>query len=125
MRLDKFIWTVRLSKTRSLAVKACNAEKIKVNNELCKPSKAIKIGDIITFKQTPIWRTYKILQISKSRIGAKLVDDHINELTSAEDLETLQQVNLANRQNKSLGIKGRPTKKDRRNIDEAYNKAND
>jgi len=108
-----------------LAVKECNAEKVKVNNEIYKPSKTIKIGDVVAIKQIPIWRTYKVLQLPKSRLGAKLVSEHIIELTSDEDLETLTQINLANRQNKMLGIKGRPTKKDRRNIDEAYHKAND
>lgn len=117
MRIDKYIWTVRLFKTRSLSSKACSDEKVKLNGEFIKPGKAIIIGNEIAIKMIPIWRTYKILAIPKSRISAKLVSDYIIETTSEADLNQLAQIQLQNRQNKTLGIKGRPTKKDRRDLD--------
>lgn len=117
MRIDKYIWALRLFKTRSIASKSCAAEKVKFNNEFTKPSKTVVIGDEISIKVIPIWRTYKIIGIPKSRVGAKLVPDHLLETTLSEDLIQLQQVQEVNRQNKALGVKGRPTKKDRRDLD--------
>lgn len=116
MRLDKYIWSVRLFKTRSLAAKACGSEKVKLNGQLAKASKEIKVGDTLEIRVTPIWRSFEILDIPKSRVGAKLVPDLINELTPEEKLEELEQIRRLNRQNKQFGIKGRPTKKNRRDI---------
>ena len=118
MRLDKYIWALRLFKTRSSANKACATEKVKLNGEFSKPSKTVAVGDEISIKVIPIWRSYKIITIPKSRVGAKLVADHFIETTLDAKLLQLQQVQEANRQNKVLGIKGRPTKKIRRDMDD-------
>lgn len=117
MRIDKYIWAVRLFKTRSLASKACADEKVKLNGEFTKPSKLIAIGDEISIKVIPIWRTFKIIDIPKSRVGAKLVPNYLIETTTEADIFLLEQIQEVNRQNKVLGIKGRPTKKDRRDLD--------
>lgn len=117
MRIDKFIWTVRLFKTRSLATKMCVAQKVQLNDGFIKPSKDVIVGDEISIKTIAIWRTFKVLDFPKSRVGAKLVSTYIIETTPLDDLEQLQQVEEMNRQNKVLGIKGRPTKKDRRDLD--------
>ena len=117
MRIDKLIWALRLYKTRSIASKSCTTEKVKLNNEFTKPSKTVAIGDEISIKVIPIWRRYKIIDLPKSRVGAKLVPGFLLETTSLDDLMQLQQVQEHNRQNKVLGIKGRPTKKDRRDLD--------
>lgn len=116
MRIDKFIWAIRLFKTRSTAQAACNADKVQLNGQTVKPSKTVGIGDEIQVRQTPIWRSYKILQIPKSRVGAKLVPTLVIEQTSQEDLKQLEVVNEMNRKNRFMGIKGRPTKKDQRDI---------
>ena len=63
MRVDKFIWGSRLTKTRSLAAKVCASEKEKLNDNFCKPSKDVSIGDILSFKELPIWRTFKVLDL--------------------------------------------------------------
>lgn len=117
MRIDKFSWAVRLFKTRTLASKACEAEKVKLNGVFVKPSKAVAEGNEISVKVIPIWRTFKVLNIPKSRVGAKLVVDYIIETTSKDDLLQLEQIQEVNRYNKVLGIKGRPTKKVRRDLD--------
>ena len=116
MRIDKYIWSVRIFKTRSLASKGCHEEKVLVDKVAIKASKSVKINDVISVKHLPIWRTYKIIDFPKTRVGAKLVNNFIIEITNHKDLEILHQHDMVLRQNKNLGIKGRPTKKDRRNL---------
>lgn len=117
MRIDKYIWCVRLCKTRSIASKLVSDEKVKLNEEFVKSSKVVKIGDVISIKEIPIWRSFKVQDIPKSRVGAPLVKDLIVETTSEHDLTLLEEVKETNRQNLQFGIKGRPTKKNRRNLD--------
>ncbi|MEQ8909656.1 MAG: S4 domain-containing protein [Vicingaceae bacterium] len=117
MRVDKYIWCIRLAKTRSIASKRCAADQVKVNDEVCKPAKTVSKGDVIALRETPIWKTYQVLDIPKSRVGAKLVPDYRVETTSEEDLKLWQEVQETNRQNRQLGFRGRPTKKERRNLD--------
>ncbi len=117
MRIDKYIWAVRLFKTRTLASKACDDEKVKLNGAFVKSSKTVAEGNEIAIKVIPIWRTFKVLEIPKSRLGAKLVAQHLIETTLETDLALLEQIQLQNHQNKVLGIKGRPTKKVRRDLD--------
>lgn len=116
MRIDKYIWAIRLFKTRSLASKACIGEKVKLNGDFIKSSKIVKKNDVIAIKVVPIWKVFKIIDLPKTRVGAKLVGDFAKEITHNGDLELLNQYELINRQNRSIGIKGRPTKKDRRNL---------
>lgn len=117
MRIDKYIWSIRLFKTRSLSSKACISQKVKLNDTFVKGAKVIKKNDEIEIREIPIWRVFKVLDIPKSRVGAKLVSQYVEEITPENELLKLEAILLENRQNKMLGIKGRPTKKDRRDID--------
>jgi ribosome-associated heat shock protein Hsp15 len=117
MRIDKLTWCLRLFKTRSIATKACNDLKVKLNGELIKASKETRVGDEVSLKHGPVWRCYKVIQIPKSRIGAKLLPEHLKETTEWNDLELLETIAKQNQQNKNQGILGRPTKKSRRDID--------
>lgn len=117
MRIDKFLWVVRLSKTRSQASKLCDSDKVKLNGEIVKASKTVKPKDQINLRDLPIWRSYKVLDFPKSRVGAKLVPDYLEETTSKEDIAQWKQVQETNRQNRIDGFRGRPTKKDRRKLD--------
>ncbi|MBL4705158.1 MAG: RNA-binding S4 domain-containing protein [Flavobacteriales bacterium] len=117
MRLDKFLWSVRIFKTRSIATKACNGDQVKLNGLISKPSKSILEGDTLSVRIKPIWKTYQILEQPKSRVNAKLVPSLITETTLQEDLDLLKSIQDHNRENKMLGIKGRPTKKQRRDLD--------
>lgn len=117
MRVDKFTWAVRLFKTRSIASKSVDLDKVKVNEAFVKRGKVIKVGDEVSIKVNPIWKRYKIVNIPKSRLGAKLVADYIIETTPEHDLQELEHIKSIQRVNLSMGIKGRPTKKDRRDID--------
>ena len=118
MRLDKFIWATRLFKSRSIASKACTTEKVKLSDSFTKASKPVSVGNVISIKVIPIWRTYKVLDLPKSRVGAKLVATYIVETTPEDDLAQLEQIQQGNRINKVMGIKGRPTKKVRRDLDQ-------
>lgn len=117
MRLDKFIWFVRKYKTRSIATEAVRKERVSVNNETSKPSREVKPGDEIEFKKEGV--SYKILvkDLPKSRIGAKLVDDYITDITPPEELEKQNFIRLMQNFNRERGS-GRPTKKDRRDMDD-------
>lgn len=117
MRVDKYIWIVRLFKTRPLAAKASQAGHVKINDAVSKASKEINRNDIISIRSNPIWRKYKVIDIPKSRIASKLVVGNLLEITSKDDLELLKTVQEQNRQNRFTGQKGRPTKKQRRDLD--------
>jgi len=118
VRIDKYIWCVRLKKTRSLASKEVNADKVKLNGAFVKGSKDVSIGHTIALKHGPVWKTYEILDIPKSRVGAKLVPELIKETTPWADLELLESIEQENRLNRLQGLRGRPTKRDRRDLDQ-------
>lgn len=115
LRVDKYLWAVRLYKTRSLAAEECKKGRVLVNDQPAKASKAIREGDVISVRQPPIWRKYKIKGLLHNRVGSKLVDAYIEEATPPEELEKLEEVK------ESAGIRdrgaGRPTKKERREIE--------
>jgi ribosome-associated heat shock protein Hsp15 len=116
MRLDKFLWCVRLFKTRSLATDAMRREQVMLNGRLVKPSAEVNPGDVFALRTPPIWRSWEIIAIPSSRVGAKLVPDLIAERTSFEDLEKLEVARLARVQDRPSGD-GRPTKRDRRDME--------
>ncbi len=117
MRLDKLLWCVRYYKTRSLATEACKKNRIKVNNEVAKASREVIASDVIEVRRDQINYKFEILQIPKSRIGAKLVTLHIVDKTPKEELEKLEIRKLSQDYYRERG-EGRPTKKDRRDLDE-------
>ncbi|MDA3820431.1 MAG: S4 domain-containing protein [Candidatus Delongbacteria bacterium] len=114
-RIDKFLWCVRLFKTRSKATTACKKKHILVNDQDVKPSSKISTGDKIEIKRPPIIRSFYVIEILNSRVGAKLVEDYIKETTPEEEFKKLKKA-------RETGIirtkgKGRPTKKERRQLD--------
>ncbi len=127
MRVDKFLFNVRLFKTRSIAAEACNKGRILVNGAAVKPSRQVNVGDEISVKCNPVYRRYKILSLLKSRVGAAKVPDYIVEVTPEDDLFKLRAMQDLARY--SFGVRdrgtGRPTKKDRREIDKFYSDGDD
>ncbi len=117
MRIDKYLWAVRLAKTRTIASKLCVSDKVQINEDPIKPSKEVSIGDIIRMRDNPTWRTYKLIDKPKTRVGAKLVKDFLLETTDQSELDKIKLVQEMNRQNRFHGIVGRPTKRDRRDLD--------
>lgn len=116
MRIDKFLWCVRLFKSRSLATQSCHRGQVKVNDAEVKPSREIGVGDTLAVRIAPIWRSFRIRSIPASRVGAKVVADHLEETTPLEDLER-QEVARKVRSLQREPRAGRPTKQERRNID--------
>lgn len=117
MRLDKLLWCVRYFKTRSQATEACKKNRIKVNGDIAKASREVTASDTIEVRRDQIDYRFEILQIPKSRIGPKLVTLHILDKTPKEELEKLELRKLSQDYYRERG-EGRPTKKDRRDLDE-------
>ena len=114
-RVDKYLFAMRIYKTRSIAADACKKGRVKMNGAELKPSRSFHIGDIFTVRKGPITYTYKVLQLSANRLGAKLVADYMQDLTTPDQLELLELARLAAQSGRDRGT-GRPTKKDRRDI---------
>lgn len=120
LRIDKWLWEVRLFKSRSLATDACKAGKVKIDGANVKASKEIKEGDIITVSLNPLFKTVKVKQFPKSRVNAKLVPEYMDDLTSEAEYNRVKMINDTNAEYRDRGI-GRPTKKQRRVIDQLKN----
>jgi ribosome-associated heat shock protein Hsp15 len=116
IRIDKFLWAVRLFKTRSLASDACRKGKILLNNLQVKPSRIIYADETITVKKLPIIYSYTVVQPIENRVSAKLVHLYIKDVTPETEKEKLVNRELTGFSNREKGT-GRPTKRDRRNID--------
>ncbi len=116
MRIDKFLWSVRFYKTRTIAAEEIKKNRISIGENTVKSSKEVKEGDIIKIRKNQIDYKIKVSQIPKSRIGAKLVPLHVVDMTDKEQYEIMK---LRKMQQDYYRIKGegRPTKKDRREID--------
>ena len=115
IRIDKWLWMVRVYKTRTLATDACNAGKIKMNGDNLKPSKIVKIGEIYAIKLDQLDKSIQVLDFPKSRVGAPLVPNFYTDLTTPEEYERVK--SLRTRFEIRDHGDGRPTKRDRRQID--------
>ncbi|HNV49334.1 MAG TPA: S4 domain-containing protein [Bacteroidales bacterium] len=121
LRIDKWLWTVRVFKTRSIATDACRSGKVEINNQQVKPSREIKLNDVIKVTiNTHFTRTLIITGFPISRVAAKLVAQYATEITPAEEFEKLKKFNELNWEKRERGL-GRPTKKERRLIDKLKN----
>jgi len=117
VRIDKWLWAVRLLKTRSLAVEACKKGKVLVQNMPAKPSRNVKVGDIVQIKRNPVLYSFKVLALSENRMNAKLVPEFMENVTTPDQLELIELGKLAGKVGRAKGT-GRPTKKERRDIEE-------
>ena len=111
-RADKFLWSVRIFKTRSLAGEACSKGKVTINGISVKPSRQIKLNEIIEVKKPPVVFTYKVTGLPGSRVSAKFVPEFIIDITPPDELEKLK--NSGSFFIKRDSRTGRPTKKERR-----------
>ncbi|SHJ00294.1 RNA-binding S4 domain-containing protein [Algibacter luteus] len=117
MRVDKYLWCIRYYKTRTLATTACKKGQIKVNNDLAKPSREVFPQDIIELRKDQINYKLKVNDIPESRVGAKLVDIYRTDTTPKEQFEARELLKYSKDYYRKKGV-GRPTKKDRRDIDD-------
>lgn len=118
-RIDRWLWAVRLFKTRSLATEACRGGKIRVREEKVKPSYSVKAGETVTIQLGPITKTIRVLGVIEKRVGAKLVVDYVEDLTPPEEYELLRMTAAQKVLRRDRGM-GRPTKRDRREIERLF-----
>ena len=121
IRIDKFLWAIRAFKTREDATKACKGNKLHINGNDAKPSKPVKPGDIITVRKNEVTFTFKVLVPIDKRQGAKLVGEYAENLTPAEELEKMRRPVETFFLKRERGA-GRPTKKERREMDDLWDK---
>tara|TARA_R110001606_G_C15229814_1_gene634973 strand:+ start:143 stop:526 length:384 start_codon:yes stop_codon:yes gene_type:complete len=117
MRIDKYLWCVRYYKTRTLATTACKKGQVRINNEIAKPSREIYPQDTIGLRKNQINYKLKVNDIPESRVGAKLVDLYRTDITPKEQFEAQELLKYSKDYYRKKGV-GRPTKKDRRDIDD-------
>lgn len=116
-RIDKWMWAVRIFKTRTIAAEACKKGRITINGALAKAARMVKPGDVVQVRKPPITYSFKVLQAIEKRVGAKLVNDMMENITPPEQYELLEMNRISGFINRAKGT-GRPTKKDRRDLEE-------
>ncbi|MCR5044674.1 MAG: RNA-binding S4 domain-containing protein [Bacteroidaceae bacterium] len=116
-RLDKWLWAARIFKTRSTAADACKNGRITMSGVKQKASKMIKEGDIVEVRKPPITYSFKVLKAIQNRVGAKLVPEVLENVTAKEQLELLEMNRISGFVGRARGT-GRPTKKERRELDD-------
>jgi ribosome-associated heat shock protein Hsp15 len=117
VRIDKWLWAVRLYKTRSQAAEACRAGKVKLGGVPVKSSHDVKVGEVYEITIEQLHKVVEVIALLGNRVGAKLVPDFMNDLTPAEEYERIQMIRQYNFERRDRGT-GRPTKRERRDLDE-------
>jgi ribosome-associated heat shock protein Hsp15 len=120
VRIDKWLWAVRLYKTRSQATDACRKGHVSISELPVKASRTIQVGDVVKVRKAPVIRSFKVLGLAEKRMGAKLIHDFLEDITPPEELELLEMQKHMRWSTRDKGT-GRPTKKDRRELDDFFN----
>jgi len=115
IRIDKWLWSVRVYATRSLATEECKKGRVTIGGIAVKPSRTVKVGETILVRKNPVTYTYRVVELLGKRVGAKLVPAYMQDLTPAEELKKLEDNQGGALFTRDRGA-GRPTKKDRREI---------
>ena len=119
VRVDKWLWAVRIYKTRSQATEACRKGHVSIGNLPVKPSRSVHLGEIVIVRKSPIVRSFKILELAEKRMSAKLTADYLEDVTPPEVLELEEMQKNMRWLERDRGT-GRPTKKDRRELDDFF-----
>ncbi len=115
VRIDKWLWAMRVFKTRTIATEACKKGRVMMNGNTLKPSRTIKIGDVIDVKKPPITYTFRVLALTENRLGAKLVPDYLENITPKAQYDILEMSRISGFIDRQKGL-GRPTKRDAREM---------
>ena len=115
-RIDKRLWAARIFKTRSMAADACKNGRVSINNVNVKPSHMVKVGDTVNVRKPPVTYSFKILKTIEQRVGAKLIPEIYENVTSPDQYELLEMNRISGFVDRARGT-GRPTKKERRALD--------
>ena len=118
-RIDKWMWAARIFKTRTIAAEACKKGRISINGAQAKPARMVKPGDVIQVRKPPVTYSFKVLQAIKKRVGAKLVPEIMENVTTPDQYELLEMSKISGFIDRARGT-GRPTKKERRDLDEFF-----
>ena len=117
VRIDKWLWAVRIFKTRSIATDACKKGRVMVGGVSVKPSRVIRVGEVIQVRKPPITFSFKVLALAEKRMGAKLVPDFMQNVTPPDQYELMELNKIGGFVDRQRGS-GRPTKKERRDLDQ-------
>ena len=117
VRIDKWMWATRIFKTRTMATDACKKNRISVGGVPVKPSRMIKADDVIAVRKPPVTYSFRALDVTEKRIGAKLVPQYYENITRPEEYELLELNKISGFVDRAKGM-GRPTKKERRDLDD-------
>ena len=120
VRIDKWLWAVRLFKSRSLATEECKKGHVMIAGISVKPSRSPKIGDVVQIRKNPVTYSYRVIGLVGKRVSAKLIQEYLEDITPPEVLEILEIRKRMSNFDRDRGT-GRPTKKDRRNIENLRN----
>lgn len=116
VRIDKYLWSIRLFKTRSKAAEACKSNKILINNQEVKPAKEVRIDDIVIIKEQVMMKTIRVTGLIHQRVSAVLAAENYEDLTAPSEYDKVKKMHEVNHEWRERGL-GRPTKKDRRKIE--------
>ena len=119
MRVDKYLWCIRIYKSRSIATEQCNLNKVQVKSEPVKASREVRQGDVLDVRKGAITFSYKVLGFPTSRVGAKLLASYVEDVTTDVEKKKLEIILLQRHNERPRGL-GRPTKKDRREMDDFF-----
>ena len=117
VRIDKWLWATRIFKTRTIALEECKKNRVIVNDTPAKPSRMVKASDIVQVRKPPITYTFRVLDITSNRVGAKLVPQFLENITPPEEYEILELQKISGFVDRARGT-GRPTKKERRELED-------
>ncbi len=117
VRIDKWLWAMRIFKTRTVATEACKKGRVSVGGAVVKPSRTIKVGDIINVRKPPVTYSFKALALTENRLGAKLVPEYMENVTPRSELDLLEVVKISGFIDRRKGL-GRPTKREGRDLKE-------
>ena len=115
-RIDKWLWAARIFKTRSIAANACKNGRVMLGGVIVKPSRTVKVGDVVSVKKPPVTYSFKVLKTIEQRVGAKLLPEIYENVTDAKQYELLEMSRISGFVDRARGT-GRPTKKERRALD--------
>ena len=116
IRIDKWLWAVRIFKTRNLATESCKKGRVLIHGEAVKPSRSVHVSDIIEIRKLPLTLTYQVTGLIEKRVSAKTAAEHVKNLTPPEEIDRLRKMQESAFYSRDRGT-GRPTKKDRRLLD--------
>ncbi|MBQ8050259.1 MAG: RNA-binding S4 domain-containing protein [Bacteroidaceae bacterium] len=118
-RIDKWLWAARIYKTRTLAAAACKRGQVAIGGQQVKPSRMVRVGEVVEVRKAPVTYSFRILQAIENRVGAKLVPEVLENVTPDDQYELLEMSRISGFVDRARGT-GRPTKKERRQLDDFF-----